>query len=253
MVEEAIPVSVWLCIPAARYEAESTVPLWRERGYRTALLRDPGAPPISADLVLVAEYPGYYAAVNRLVKMVLESDPTCNWCVAGGDDVEPDPDHAPEEIADDCSRHFSDPLYLSHYCEAAATFGVMQPTGDRWLEDHYRRQFPDEPAHIDRICGSPWLGREFCTRVYGGRGPFWPEFWHMFGDEHLQAVAKRLGILWQRRDLIHLHRHWARLRSRADDMPEFLKRANSPEEWQRGQELFNRLKAGGFAEANDLL
>ena len=245
MVAEAIPVSVWLTIPAARPEAESTVPLWTKMGYRTALMRDPGAPPINADLVLVAEYPGYYEAVNRLVKLVLDSDPACNWCVAGGDDVLPDLDRAPKDIAWECEIHFLRELD-GQYDDYGSSFGVMQPTGDRWLEDHYRRQVPDEPAHIDRICGSPWLGREFCLRINQGRGPFWPEYFHMFGDEEMQNVTKRLGILWQRRDLVHLHQHWARARSLADDMPAFLTRANSPEEWQCSQTLFNARKATGF-------
>ena len=234
--------NVWATFPSARTESESTVPLWRKMGYRVALWRDPGAPPIKADLIITGEYPGHSVSNNRLIKLVLDADSTCNWCVSAGDDVEPDACHPPAEIAAQCEEHF------------AGTFGVMQPTGDRWLEAHYRAQFPDEPAHIDRICGSPWLGREFCRRAYHGTGPWWPEFVHMYNDEHMQAVCKKLGILWQRRDLIHLHKHWARPEGiTSADMPKFLERANSPENWNAMKAIFERLKAGGFAEADDLL
>ena len=89
------------------------------------------------------------------------------------------------------------------------TFGVMQATGDRWGENEpwARAQFPDAPAYIDRICGSPWIGREFARRMNQGKGPFWREYFHMFADEELQCVAQRLGVLWQRRDLTHHHEH----------------------------------------------
>ena len=240
-------MSVWMCCPAARPEEQSTVPLWWSKGYKTALWRDPGAPPIKADLIIMGEYPGHSVSNNRLIKTVLELDPTCDWCVSAGDDVEPDPDHAPDDISAECSGHFKAMTPLG-------TFGVMQPTGDRWLEDHYRKQFPDEPAHIDRICGSPWIGREFARRAYHGNGPWWPEFVHMYNDEHMQVVCKKLGILWQRRDLTHMHKHWARKdRPTEADMPEFLKYANSPENWNKMKAIFDRLKAGGFAEADDLL
>ena len=261
--------NVWLTCPAARPEEQSTVPLWSARGYKTALWRDPGAPPIKADLIIMGEYPGHSVSNNRLIKTVLELDPTCDWCVSAGDDVEPDLNHSPSGLARECEEHFG--LYISEFgsglreeyladvmalesTKKRSTFGVMQPTGDRWLEDHYRAQFPDEPAHIDRICGSPWIGREFARRAYHGNGPWWPEFWHMYNDEHLQAVSKKLGILWQRRDLSHMHNHWARKpRPTEADMPDFLKRANSPENWNAMKAIFDRLKSGDFAEAYDLL
>jgi hypothetical protein len=90
-------------------------------------------------------------------------------------------DAGAKQIAKECTAHFG------------GTFGVMQPTGDRWAN-----------GSIDRICGSPWLGREFCTRMYHGKGPMYGGYLHMFGDEELQHVATRLGVLWQRRDLTHL-------------------------------------------------
>ena len=115
-------------------------------------------------------------------------------------------------------------------------------------------------AYIDRVCGSAWIGREFATRMYQGNGPLWPEFEHMYVDEHLQCVAEKLGVLWQRSDLIQLHRHWGRGPEGADNkpgevarMPDFLQRVNSPEHWRKAKAIFDRLKTGGFAEASDLL
>src|SRR5216683_3069212 len=179
-------MSVYLCIPSARMasEVDSTLAIWRERGYRIALWRDtPDDAPI-CDLLLTGKYPGYALAVNALAAEVLSHDAQCEWIVTGGDDTEPDPNHSPEQIAAQCRDHFG------------STFGVMQPTGDRWGDS--------KSAYIDRVAGSPWLGREFCQRVNGGNGPLWHEYFHMGVDEELQAVAERLGVFWSRRDLTHL-------------------------------------------------
>ena len=126
------------------------------------------------------------------------------------------------------------------------TFGVMQATGDRWGENEpwARAQFPDAPAYIDRICGSPWIGREFARRVNQGKGPFWPEYQHMFADEELQNVAQRMGVLWQRRDLTHHHEH-----PRRDGVartPDFAGEIYSSAHWQASKLLFDSRKAAGF-------
>ena len=239
-------MSVWYCIPSARpaAEANSALDLWRRQGYRIALWRDPGAEPIACDLLIQQSYNGYAVAVNTLIAAALELDPACDWTVTGGDDVSPDPNLQADEIARQCSEHFG----LIH--SSAPTFGVMQPTGDRWGED------PNLPncnatrtAYADRVCCSPWIGREFCARVNGGNGPLWPEYTHMFVDEELQHVATNLGVLWQRRDLIHLHRHWARERRQ---IPQFLTAANSATHWRDSQALFDRRRANGFPGSQPL-
>jgi hypothetical protein len=187
-----------------------------------------------ANCILVGQYPGYARAVNALVKVVMK-DPECHWIVSGGDDVEPDPNHSPEEIAQQCTEYFG------------GTFAVMQPTGDRWAG-----------GHIDRIAGSPWIGREWCERSFGGNGPFWHEFYHMHVDEHLMCCAEKLGVYWRRRDLVHRHEHITRdgegvnwIKARVE-MPEFLRFAHSPQHWEESKALFHRLKAGGFSEADVL-
>jgi len=255
-------MSVWYCIPAKRPLAESTLPMWKAAGYRVAVCvdeaestivcgsRSPGSAYVDYDLIeSIMPYPGYACAVNALVRYVLAEDPDCEWCCTGGDDVLPDPNHTPEEIARECSEHFGTVNDVPNF--ERSTFGVMQPTGDRYGDDE-RHLGEFGSAYIDRVCGSPWMGREWCLRINQGRGPLWPEYYHMGEDEELQAIATRAGVLWQRPDLTHYHRHWARARRDAADMPEFLRRANDPEEWRRYKELFAARQAAGFPGSEPL-
>ena len=118
----------------------------------------------------------------------------------------------------------------------------MQPTGDRYAG-----------GCIDRIAGSPWLGREWCLRANGGRGPFWPEFTHMFSDECLKRTAEKLGVYWARPDLTHFHNHFMRETSAIDSeavrkaVPQHLKQWNTPEHWDEMKAIFKRLEADHFA------
>lgn len=208
-------MSVWVCIPSARPvpEVEAWCEKWHDMGYLITLWRDREEIP-SADLCVIGEYPGWPIASNRLIATVLDADSSCDFCVCGGDDTLPDPNKRADEIAAECSRYFG--AHWSRFRgnvgylfeEKLSTFGVMQPTGDRWGDDAYSRQrWPDAPAMIDRICGSPWIGREFALRINGGNGAWWPEYRHNWADEEMQCVAKALGVLWQRRDLTHYHDH----------------------------------------------
>lgn len=220
-------MSIWYCIPSARPDG-GTIPKWLEAGYKVFAWRDTDAPSLpSCTDEHHGPYPGYAETVNTMALAVLrQNNLACDWIVTGGDDVLPDQNHTPEEIAAQCTEHFG------------GTFGVMQPTGDRWAD-----------GSIDRICGSPWMGREFCQRMYGGQGPLWPGWFHCFVDEELQCVAKRMGVLWQRPDLTHEHKHWIR-RDGPEDVdweavePEHLKDKNVT--LQRDRPLFNRRKIQGF-------
>jgi len=230
-------MSVYLCIPSARPDG-GTIPKWTEAGYKTAIWRDPGAPPIEANITIVGRYPGYSKASNALIKLAL-ADPACQWVVGGGDDVLPEPNKSPEQIADECYGHFVGDF-------SRGTFGVMQPTADRYGENAIG-PWPRGSAYIDRVCGSPWMGRAFCERINGGRGPWWEEFFHMFSDEALQNVALKLGILWQRRDLCHRHLHWG-VNGDIQQMPEFLRYVNTSQHWESSKAIFERLKSSGFSE-----
>ncbi len=246
-------MSVWFCIPSARPpgESEPVLRAWRERGYKIALFLDSHVAlreriglfdRAMADHDHHPSYPGYAEAVNLLCASILHDDPACDWIVTGGDDTLPDPNHSAEEIAKQCTDNFAIHQVVRMATDGP-TFGVMQPTGDRFAG-----------GSIDRIAGSPWLGREWCLRANQGRGPFHPGFTHMFGDQCLQEVAMKLGVFWQRPDLIHLHRHFQResdaLNSPAviKPRPPHLDRWNTREHWDESKALFDKLKADGFKE-----
>jgi hypothetical protein len=210
-------------------------------------------------------YPGYGLSINRLSRLVLDLDPSCDWIVTGGDDTLPDPNHTADEIAAQCSMHFYSAIECAYppsrpsWSEIPipspggsgkdapswkrwSTFGVMQPTGDRFAG-----------GCIERIAGSPWLGREYCLRANQGKGPFWPEFTHMFGDEALKRTAEKLGVYWARPDLTHFHNHLMRASDAIDSraikkpIPPHLVQWNTSEHWEEMKAIFKRLEAEDFA------
>lgn len=257
-------MSTWLCIPSARPfdEAAKCIDAWINLGYRACLWKDTDYDRSEfawryGDRVVTiwGAYPGYARACNRLTRHALTMDPTCDWCVTGGDDTFPDPDHDPDEIAQQCWAHFHAAWTVR--CNNAQkvidephdSFGVMQPTGHRWGDK--------QGAYIDRVAGSPWIGREFAMRMNKGQGPYHPGFEHMFSDECLMAVAQQLGVFWQRPDLVHHHEHWALPdakgnRPLASECPDHLKKWNLPQHWQESKALFERLRAEKFAECMPL-
>ncbi len=226
-------MSTWVCAPSKRQEAEvrQWAAIWKQQGYKVSIFRDAGEEITGGDIdiCISGPYEGHSIASNKAIAAALEADPTCDWVASVGDDVQCDMNHSADEIAQQCSGHF------------AGTFGVMQPTGDRFAN-----------GSIDRIAGSPWFGRSYCERINQGRGPWWPEYFHMYNDEEAQCVAQVLGVFWQRRDLIHLHRHFMRetdaieSKAVAKPVPEFLKYANSQENWNRMQRIFFARRAALF-------
>ena len=242
-------MSVYLTIPSAR-PPEEAIPIfqkWKAQGYKIALwLDEVPNPTIAHDQTKInywisggRNYPGYSHAVNALIADVMQQDPQAEWCVIGGDDVEPDPNHTAEEIARQCREHFRELKIVVPRVEptlyAGGLFGVMQPTGDRFAN-----------GSIDKVAGSAWIGREFARRMYRGDGPLWPEYTRFFMDEELQAVAIKYGVFQQRLDLIHLHRHYTResgaLNAEAvfAEIPAHLKAQEL--RWKDEQDIFNRRK-----------
>ncbi len=254
-------MSVWFCIPSARSpeEAEPVLRQWRERGYKIALWTDSYAPGLTPHYRIreiahvemqdrPENYPGYAVAVNTLVGYVIKHYEDAEWLICTGDDTLPDPNKSAEEIARECNHHFS----LAYALRSGQphdivrdwpdrTFGVMQPTGDRFAD-----------GSIDRICGSPWMGREFCKRMYGGKGPLWPEYTRFFMDEELQCVSQKLGVLWQRPDLTHFHQWYGREGNgtKATDIPPHLK--NQQARWEPEKKIFNDRKAASFPGSKPL-
>jgi len=260
-------MSVWLCIPSKRppAEAEPVLAKWREMGYKIMIQRDDSEADrgnlgnglgyqaeqcirANGDWIFWRPYRGYAEAVNFLAGYAM-TEKDCDWIVAAGDDTLPDPNKRADEIALECNDHFASvladkspgvPIFRNSY-----TFGVMQPTGDPWSDRRGRI--------IERIAGSPWLGREWCLRANKGKGPLWPGFFHCWADETLQIVAQQLGVFWQRPDICHHHANWGRPKEgerlgHAHNMPDFLKRAYSEKPPTADKKEFDRLRDGWWKE-----
>lgn len=167
---------------------------------------------VGADEVISQQaWQGFSKAVNRLCRSV-----PGNIVVVAGDDVYPHREKAAEEIGIEFLRRFPN------------TFGVMQPTGDKF-------------GGYLTACISPWIGRAFIEQVYGGNGPYWEEYFHYFNDTELQEVATRLDAFQQRPDLTQYHDHWQR---RGEQRPPHLLEAER--RWRDMRDLFDRRKRAGF-------
>lgn len=245
-------MSVWFVIPSIR-PGGGTIPLWRKMGYKVAVLRQ--GEPIECDMqILTGEYKGWAPSVNILAKWVVNHDSSAEWVVTGGDDYEPDVSRPPTFIAEECKSYFR--------CvkrQWDVTFGVMQPVGDRWGDTPQSRTMYGENrgAYIDRIAGSPWFGREWVKRAYGGNGPMYEGYKHMYADEELKEVAEKLGVYWPRRDLIQLHQHWGRHGDGSFgnimDCPDFMLPWNTPQHWHESKKIFDERKAAGWPGHEPLL
>lgn len=223
---------VWYCIPTANdKQCEETLLVWKEHGYRTMAIID-GAERLirNADktLHLLRGYKGYANAVNEGCRHLLQHT-DAQIIVTGGDDVLPDMETDAATIGRQFIKSFPH------------LFGVMQPTGDRFMEDAQGR------CAVERVCGSPWMGRDLVRKLNQGHGPLWWEYFHFYVDEELHEVVKALGYLEHRRDLTQSHEHWTRYKRKR---PAYLDRAarNNAE----AKALFERRKAAGFPGSKPL-
>lgn len=182
-------IRVCVAFPSAApmKQARACLEAWRDMGYSTAILVDDAKRmDLPADIKLLTEgYRGYAASVNLLSRNVLNVLEDCQIIVAAGDDVYPDPDRQAHEIGAEFIEHFD------------GTLGVMQPQGhDSW-------------AHRARtLAWSPWLGRAWCQRAYQGHGPLYAGYHHVYVDQELYEVANRLGLYWERPDIMQFHDTW---------------------------------------------
>ncbi len=197
-------------------KATATFARWRERGYRTAALWYGDSPPGNCDYPFrfaPRDYRGWPWAVNRLCAL-LKND----WVITGGADTYPDPNCTAAQLGAECNAHFG------------GTFGVMQPAGDKY------GAIANKTAAV-----SPWIGREFILRTYGGHGPMCELYGHYFADGELMHVAEKLGCLWWRDDVTQYHDHYGR---RGEPIPAHLER------WQKDyadqNDLYIRRMAAGF-------
>lgn len=176
---------VWYAIPSANpHLCREHLPLWRDRGYRVAVLQNYEGGEIPADIAVWRDvYPGWAASVNELCAQVVPK--TADIVVTGGDDMLPDPDRTAQQLAGEYFDRFPD------------GYGVMQPVGDAFMHSH-------------EYCGSPWLGRGWIERAYRGRGPLHPEYRHNWADHELRWVSEAQGALWLRSDVSQRHAHFSR-------------------------------------------
>ncbi len=181
---------VYFAIPSANPEnCRKNLPAWREMGYKVAVLQDHKKVDVPADIVVqYGDYRGWPASVNALCLEVVPK--TAAIVVSGGDDMLPDPHHSAQQIAKQFLKRFPD------------TFGVMQPHGDKFQD-------------TTQYCGSPWLGRNWFTTMYQGRGGMSSAYHHMFADDELYWVAGCWNALWTRPDLTQRHEHFLRTKQAA--------------------------------------
>lgn len=214
-------MSVWVLIPSIRPAAQAhpVITQWAAMGYKVALYRP--TTDIECNYLLredtSVEHIGWGNSINILARHVLVFDFGCNWFVAGADDVEPDPQFAPEIIAASCVKHF------------CGSFGVMQPTGDRWGN-----------GAVDTAATSPWIGREFALNMYGGLGPMFAGYHYYFADTELQAVSQAKGCFWQCPDLIQTHLGWRGKATRTKTTNKTIK------EYNKAAQLYEEREERGF-------
>ena len=176
---------VWFAIPSASVErCRERLPVWRERGYKIAILQNQERGEIPADLCVWSDtYPGWAESINILCADIVPS--SADIVVSGGDDMLPEPSKTAHDMAREYFERFPD------------GFGVMQPAGDTFMWG-------------DNYCGSPWFARPFFSAMYSGRGPMHGGYRHNWADYELYWVARCMGCLWMRDDVKQFHAHFSR-------------------------------------------
>jgi hypothetical protein len=170
--------------------------------------------------VMRKSYEGYARAINELANTVLALDADANIVIAGSDDVWPDPDRDPISLEREFLEHFN------------GTFGVLQCQGHS-----------DWSKLALEVAWSPWLGRAWCSEAYGGRGPLWPGYHHMFVDAELKLVAEKEGVYWERHDIRQFHDTWKRRIPRPPRPPHLME---AHRRHPLDHALFEARKAAGF-------
>lgn len=214
--------NVYLLLPVADFsEATKCAWRWTPLGYKVVYLFDTKTlknddpqtlvdQGIIHEFIIVDDYAGWYSSVNFLMSLYSDS---FSWCICAGSDMDPENNKLANDIALECTEHFN------------GTYGIMQPTGDRWDERNGL-------AASERICGSPWIGQELVKKCEGKI--FSEEFFHYFSDELLREYAIKDNILWQRKDLTHLHRH--------PNREHRIKPGYLGKTWGSDQKIFNQIK-----------
>lgn len=217
-------MNVWVCFPSVDcHKASLAKTKWRKQGYKVALFFDVDRESVDADRNFFGRYQGYWNACNLMAR-ALVADEKADIVVFAADDIDPDPNHTAQEIAEIYVKRFPD------------FYGVLQPCADPQGLDASGK------SAAARIAGSPWLGRKWITDAFGGKYPIPDEPFHFYSDELLKEVAERLGKLEMRPDLEQWHHHW----SFEHREPANYQRRNSTFHWDKDKAWFMRHKAEDF-------
>lgn len=200
--------NVCVVFPTANLaRAQRAEAAWRDRRYAVRVGVDPE---------FGNRYPGYFVAVNEMIRKAAAIY-DYEIIVAAADDLFPDQTHTADDILAMFRERFPD------------GYGVLQPCGD---------DLPGTTA----LCGSPWFGRAWCERAYGGMGPFYAGYRHFFGDEELLYAASAQNAVWQCPDLTQFHDHWIR----KGGPPKTDYQTRNDRHWEHDKWLYEARKAAGW-------
>lgn len=223
---------VWVLIPTAqKLHVPQVLQKWATRGYKIGIFVDPGPVDLGdvpLGLLMMGSYPGVWRAWNALAKAAFAC--SADVVVLAGDDMEPDPMKDAQELAREYLQRFPD------------GFGIMQPCGDP------QGDRINGVPNSGRICGSPWIGRAWAERAYGGRGPVNGNYIAFYADEELKIVAERFNALWMRPDVSQFHLHWSWGHLPKQDYHE-----RNQKSWTHDKEKFDHQVAEGFPDADPLV
>lgn len=208
---------IWAVWPSANPKlADKCAALWNAAGYKTAvLIDDKWDSPLGIEhpsrVIWGGEWKGYPNAMNLLCREVPGDVVVCI-----SDDILPPKEETKEVIYSKFMERFPD------------TFGVMQPTGDKF-------------GSIDICCPCPWIGRAFIDEAYGGSGPYNTVYFHYYSDKEIMDVAVLMDAFQARPDLTQYHDHWQRGKKKR---PQHLQKAL--ERWKKDKNTCLDREAAGY-------
>jgi hypothetical protein len=213
---------IWAVIPSTDpARANEMSERWSARGYRTCLVINKELVPPSMkssmrahQVFLVGGYEGWFRTMNFCCG-VLFTQGQADVVVCSSDRILPSETGTAHEIATAFALKFPGGV------------GVMQPTKHGCPKDDLQ---------------SPWIGKPFWYKTYGGRGPFYERYFQYFGNRELYAVAQRMGALWE-------HEGIAQPRI-PQDAPDFYQKHNRAEYFDKDASTFKEREAENFIGAD---
>lgn len=216
---------VWYAFPSANVEAaRKTASKWKKKGYSVIAMTDvktsgeqkPDLPEVDWH-IHTKKYQGWADAHNRMAEHLLKARPEMEIMIAGSDDVDPDPNHKPEDIVEDLRIQFGERLYC-----------VMQPIGDKY-------------GGWQHCAPHPWMGRGWLQRQ---KRPLCKLYHHLYADQEIKEAAQLEGVYTVRSDITQYHHHWGR-DGEVDNLPPERRQAIK-DAARADKRLFQLRKSKGF-------